>query len=70
MEFYNSFLKITKNETKKSPLSYIWESLDLDLVQNEEFLFIIYTFASSTHFLEFTKGVCCKYRCSLILLSF
>lgn len=78
MEFHtNAFLKITKtnkqtnktNRKTKAPLSCIWKLLDLDLAQNEELLFIIYTFALSTHFLEFTETVCLKYRPSLVLLT-
>lgn len=76
MEFCtNAFLKITKKQTKKqletkAPLSCIWKLLDLDLAQNEELLLIIYTFALSTHFLEFTEAVCLKYRLSLVLFNF
>ena len=81
MEFCtNAFLKITTTTTKnnqtkkqpetKAPLSCIWKLLDLELAQTKELLFIIYIFALSTQFFEFTEAVCLKYRPSLVLLNF
>ena len=68
----NFKLKDSKLQTGRTVVFaiHIWKLLDLELAQNKELLFIIYIFALSTQFFEFTEAVCLKYRPSLVLLNF